>query len=144
MKFLKITLYAMLYLILCLIILPIIVNIINLIIGFKVLSSILSVIIKIFLALQISRQINKVTQVFPNFLKRKNFQIKNSILAQAFWYVIYFSLIFITSYSLNKLSLDTSILALIISTLLKLLITYLIANIIRYIISLRKEKKVYN
>ncbi len=139
MKIIKISIYALFYLFLCLIIMPIIVKILISFTGLETLSNMFSVFIRIILALQISRQINKVTQVFPNYLNKKDFKVTNTKLAQAFWYVVYFSLIFLMSKTLTILNLSTNTLALIITTLLKLLITYIIANIIRYIVYLRKN-----
>ncbi len=139
MKLIKISIYAIFYLFLCLIIMPIIVNILIYLTGLESISNMLSVFIKIILALQISKQINKVTQIFPNYLNKKDFKVKNTKSAQTFWYVVYFSLIFLMSKTLTILNLSTNTLALIITTLLKLLITYLIANIIRYIVYIRKN-----
>ncbi len=139
MKIIKISIYALFYLFLCLIIMPIIVSILINLTGLETISNMFSVFIRILLALQISRQINKITQVFPNYLNKKNFQIKNTKFAQIFWYIIYFSLIFLMSKTLSILNLSTNTIALIITTLIKLLITYLIANIIRYIVYIRKN-----
>ncbi len=139
MKTIKISLFAILYLFLCLIIMPIIVKVLISLTGLETLSNMFSVFIRILLALQISRQINKVTQVFPNYLNKKAYKVKNTKTTQAFWYVVYFSLIFLMSKTLTILNLSTNTLALIITTLLKLLITYIIANIIRYIVYLRKN-----
>ncbi len=139
MKIIKISIYALFYLFLCLIIMPIIVNILIMLTGWETLSNMFSVFIRILLALQISRQINKVTQVFPNYLNKKDFKVKNTKIAQAFWYVVYFSLIFLMSKTLTILNLSTNTLALIITTLIKLLITYIIANIIRYIVYIRRN-----
>ncbi len=139
MKTIKISFFAILYLFLCLIIMPIVVKILISLTGLETLSNMFSVFIRILLALQISRQINKVTQAFPNYISKKGLKVKNTKLAQAFCYVIYFSLIFLMSKTLTILNLSTNNLALIITTLLKLLITYIIANIVRYIVYIRKN-----
>lgn len=139
MKFIKISLYAILYLILCLIVMPFIVIFLINLTGFNNLSNMFSVFIRIILAIQISKQINKVTQTFPNYLKKKNFTISNTVVAQAICYIIYFVLIFLLAQSLRILGLENSIIGLIAVTLLKLFITYIIANIVRYIVYIRKS-----
>ncbi len=135
MKILKITGYAFLYLILSLIIMPIIVDLLQQLTGLDAISNMIGVVVRIMLALQISRRINTVTQNFPNYLRTKAIKIQHPNLVQGFWYLVYFSLIYLMALILNILNLSTNILALIITTLLKLLITYIIANIVRYIVS---------
>ncbi len=134
MKSIKIFGFAILYLILCLIVMPIIVLIIQKITGLETISNMLGVFVRIMLALQISRRINKVTQVFPNYLEKLNPTINRPNLMQSLAYFVYFSLIFLMSFTLGQLNLQANVLALIITTLIKLLITYIIANVVRYIV----------
>ncbi len=135
MKILKISGYAVLYIILCLVVMPIIVNFLSSTLHLGAIATMLGVVIKIMLALQISRRINGVTQIFPNYLTTKKFEINRPNYAQSIAYVVYFSLIFLITSGLNFLAMNTNIWALIVATLIKLLITYIIANIVRYIVS---------
>lgn len=128
-KLIKIAWYAILYLILCLIIIPIIVNILSALINIPIIATVLGKIISILLAFQISARINRVTQVFPNYLKTLNIKVNKPNLVQAGLYVVYFTGIAIISMLKNEM-----LTVLIILTLCKLLLTYTIANIVRMVV----------